>query len=234
MTDITTPAIVTGASRGLGAALVQALLDRGAPTVYAAARDTARIASHPRVVPVRLELTDRSTIDALATATRGAGLLINNAGDAAFAPLLDAHRDAIERELTTNVLGTLDLIRAVAPSMPDGSTIANVLSLLSLAAAPSMAGYSASKAAAHSMTQALRPALAARRIAVAGVYPGAIDTDMLAGVEMPKASPRGVAEAILDGVLAGEEDIFPDPMSAELSQLWRSDPKSFERQFAAM
>lgn len=233
----TTPALVTGANRGLGRALVTALLDRGAPHVFATTREVDAVtAIHPadRVTPLRLDLRSRDDVDAVAAAAGAVGLLVNNAGTAAFAPLLDAPREDVEDELDTNVLGTLDLIRALSPQMPAGSTIVNVLSLLSLASAPGMGGYSASKAAAHSMTQALRPPLAARGIAVVGVYPGAIDTDMLAGVEMPKATPRAVAEAILDGVLAGEEDVFPDPMAAQMADVWRGDPKAFEQQFAAM
>ncbi len=229
-------ALVTGANRGLGRALVAALLDRGASTVFAAARDTATLAdlSDARVVPLALDLTDREQIAAVAERVGDVRLLVNNASTSAFAPLLDAPREDIERELLTNTLGTLDVIRAITPGMTSGSTVVTVLSLLSLASTPAMAGYSASKAAAHSMIQALRPPLAERGIAVAGVYPGAIDTDMIAGVDMPKASPRSVAEAILDGVLAGEEDIFPDPMSAQLSAVWKQDPKAFERQFAAL
>jgi NAD(P)-dependent dehydrogenase (short-subunit alcohol dehydrogenase family) len=234
MESISNTALVTGANRGLGRALVLALLDRGIPKVYAAVRDLKTAPVDERVVPLRLDLTDREQIAAAAEAAADVDLLVNNASDAAFAPLLEAPRDAIERELATNVLGTLDVIRAVTPNMAAGGTVVNVLSLLSLAAAPGMAGYSASKAAAHSMTQALRPPLATRGITVVGVYPGAIDTDMLAGVEMAKASPRDVAEAILDGVLAGEREVYPDPMSAEMSQVWRTDPHAFEDRFATI
>jgi short-subunit dehydrogenase len=107
------------------------------------------------------------------------------------------------RELETNALGTFDLVRAIAPTMPEGSAIVTILSLLSLAPAPTMSGYSASKAASHSMVQALRPPLRKRGITVTGVYPGAIDTEMIADIDMTKASPRSVAEAALDGALAG-------------------------------
>ena len=185
-------------------------------------------------IPLSLDLTRPAEIRAAAAAAGAVDLLVNNAGAAAFAPLLSAPRADIEREIATNVLGTLDLTRALLPAMPAGAIVVNVLSLLSLAATPAMAGYSASKAAAHSMTQALRPALAERDIRVVGVYPGAIDTDMLAGVEMVKADPRDVAEAILDGVAAGQEDVFPDPMAVEMSAIWRTDPKAFERAFAAL
>ena len=97
-----------------------------------------------------------------------------------------------------------------------------------------MTGYSASKAAAHSLTQALRPVLAAKRISVHGVYPGGIDTDMLAGIDAPKAPPAEVAARIVTGLTTNQEDIFPDPGSEAMSEVWWSDPKSFERAFAGL
>src|SRR6185436_21183900 len=98
---------------------------------------------------------------------------------------------------------------------------------------PPMTGYSASKAAAHSLTQALRPVLAARGVTVHGVYPGGIDTDMTAGIAVAKTPPAEVAARLLDGLAADEEDIFPDPNSTAMADVWRTDPKAFERAFAA-
>jgi short-subunit dehydrogenase len=115
-----------------------------------------------------------------------------------------------------------------------GGPIVNVLSLLSLASTPPMTGYSASKAAAHSLTQALRPVLATRGITVHGVYPGGIDTDMLAGVDAAKTAPAVVADGILRGLAAGQEDIFPDPNSQAMAQVWWTDPKAFERAFSGV
>jgi NAD(P)-dependent dehydrogenase (short-subunit alcohol dehydrogenase family) len=97
-----------------------------------------------------------------------------------------------------------------------------------------MAGYSASKAAAHSLTQALRPVLGSKGIAVHGVYPGGIDTDMLAGIDAPKTHPAEVAAGILDGLASDQEDIFPDPNSQAMSQVWWNDPKAFERAFSGV
>jgi NAD(P)-dependent dehydrogenase (short-subunit alcohol dehydrogenase family) len=92
--------------------------------------------------------------------------------------------------------------------------------------------WSTGRRAAHSLTQALRPALAARGITVHGAYPGGIDTDMVAGVDVPKTPPAHVAAGILDGVAAGKEDIFPDPNSQQMSEMWRTDPKAVERALA--
>lgn len=157
-----TIALVTGANRGLGRQLVEALLEGGVRRVYAAARGTGSMAGlGERVVPVALDLTDLDQIAAAATQAADVTLLINNASAASFADPFAADRDALAGEMTTNYLGSLDVIRAFAPVIEGngGGAIVNVLSVVALAGHPPMAGYAASKAAAHSMTQAIRPGL---------------------------------------------------------------------------
>jgi len=240
--DITpsTVALVTGTNRGLGRTLVEALLDRGVGRVYASARDVDALepifGHDDRVVTVQLDVTDSRHIAAAAQTAGDVNLLVNNASFAAFARPLEADAAAIDAEMAVNYRGTFALTRAFIPVLErnGGGAVVNVLTLLSLASTPGMAGYSASKAAAHSMTQALRTALTGQGITVHGVYPGAIDTDMIAEIQMPKTPPRVVADAVLDGVAAGAEDIFPDPMAQQMAALWWNDPKSFERQFAAL
>ena len=227
--------VVTGAGRGLGSHLVDALLDRGASKVYALARDTDSVRRDERIVPIRFDLLELSSITDAAERASDATLLINNASTAEFADPLVADPAALRREYAVNVDGTFAAIRAFVPVLKhaDGDAhIVNVLSLLSLASTPPMAGYSASKAAAHSLTQALRPVLAAKGIAVHGVYPGGIDTDMLAGIDAPKTPPPDVAKGILDGLEADQEDIFPDPNARAMAEVWWSDPKAFERAFS--
>ncbi|MBV9309264.1 MAG: SDR family oxidoreductase [Solirubrobacterales bacterium] len=228
--------VVTGAGRGLGRHLVDGLLDRGAQKVYAFARNPSTARRDPRVVAVRFDLCDLDSIAEAARAAADATLLINNASTAAFATPLEADLDTVRNELEVNFEGLYRTIRAFVPVIEanGGGQIVNMLSLLSLASTPPMAGYSASKAAAHSLTQALRPVLAAKGITVHGVYPGGIDTDMLAGVDAPKTPPAEVAGGILTGLAADYEDIFPDPTSQAMSQLWWSDPKSFERAFSGV
>ena len=99
---------------------------------------------------------------------------------------------------------------------------------------PGLGVYNASKAATWSLTQTLRADFAKRHVKVFSVFPGAVDTDMLKGVEMPKAAPLDVASAVLRGIEADEEDILPDPMSRELYAQWMTDHKAIERQFATM
>lgn len=227
--------VVTGAGRGLGRHLVDGLLDRGAGHLYALARDPSTVRVDPRVTPIAFDLLDAESIAAAARQAADATLLINNASTAAFASPLEADPAAVRGELAVNFEGLYATIRAFVPVLEAAGEghIVNVLSLLSLASTPPMTGYSASKAAAHSLTQALRPVLAPRGITVHGVYPGGIDTDMLAGIDAPKSPPAVVARGVLDGLLADQEDIFPDPNSEAMAQVWWHDPKAFERAFAA-
>ena len=227
--------VVTGAGRGLGRALVDALLAARVEKVYALARDTSQVRRDDRVVPVAFDLTDRDCIEAAARTADDATLLINNASIGMFADPLSADPEAVRREMAVNFDGTYTTIRAFVPVLEanGGGQIVNVLSLLALASMPWMAGYSASKAAGHSLTQALRPVLATKGITVHGVYPGPIETELMAGIETPKTPPAEVAAGILQGIAAGDEDIFPDPNAQAMAQTWWSDPKSFERTFAA-
>jgi len=232
-------ALVTGANRGIGQAIVEALLARDVRKVYATARRVetlAGLAVDPRVVPMRLDMVDAGDVAAAAAAAGDVTLLVNNGGSLEFADLLGGDLAAIHADLNTNYFGTLAVTRAFVPVLQrnGGGAIVNLLSLVALGAVRGMGGYSVSKAAAASMTQAVRAQVAAMGITVHGVFPGAVDTDMIRAFDMPKTSPQEVAQAILDGVEAGEEDIFPDAMSRAGRQAWRDDPKALERQMAAI
>lgn len=230
-----TTALVTGANRGLGRALVDSLLDRGVARVYAAARNPRSVRVDDRVTAIYVDLTDTEAIAALAATATDVDLLVNNAGTAAFAPALDADPDAVAGEFAVNYTGLYSMIRAFTPTLTARrGALVNVLTLLSHAPVAGMAGYSASKAAAHSLTLAVRPGLTAAGVQVYGVYPGGIDTDMLAGFDVPKSVPRAVADAILDGVAAGPQDIYPDAISAQMGEMWAHDPRAFIAAFAAM
>ena len=232
-------ALVSGANRGIGRALVQALLSAGAKKVYAGARTVEKLgglASEGRVIAVPLDVTEEASVRALAKQAGDVTLLINNAGVLDFGAVLDAPLEAFGRNFATNFYGVLSMSRAFAPVIErnGGGALVNILTLVALASMPGLGVYNASKAAAWSLNQSLRAGLAGRGIAVHGVFPGAVDTDMLAGVEMPKTSPADVAQAVVAGVANSVEDIFPDPMSASLYDAWRKDHKAVERQFAAM
>ena len=228
-------ALVTGANRGIGQAIVEALLARGATKVYATARNVETL-TDPRVVPLKLDITNADDVAAAAAAAGDVNLLVNNGGSLEFADLLNGELSAIHADLATNYFGTLAVTRAFVPVLQrnGGGAIVNLLSLVALGAVRGMGGYSVSKAAAASMTQAVRAQVADLGITVHGVFPGAVDTDMIRAFEMPKTSAHDVAHAILDGLEAGDEDIFPDPMSRDGHRMWRADPAAFARQMASM
>jgi NAD(P)-dependent dehydrogenase (short-subunit alcohol dehydrogenase family) len=231
---------VTGSNRGIGRALVEELLARGASSVYAAARDPKALASlaersNGRLIPVRLDITNAADIRAAAAQVSTLDLLINNAGVLGSRNILDNPLDAIERDMQTNYFGTLAVTRSLLPAIERGQgAIANVLTVAALASMPFLGGYSASKAAALSFTQALRGELSRRGLQVFAVFPGPVDTDMGSDIEIPKTPAVDVARAILDGIERGEEDIFPDPMASQIGALYANAPKSVEKRFAAM
>jgi NAD(P)-dependent dehydrogenase (short-subunit alcohol dehydrogenase family) len=235
-----TVAFVTGANRGIGLAIVNALLDRGAAKVYAGARrpetlEALAAASHGRVVPVRLDVTRPDQIKAAVDTARDVTLLVNNAGIVAQVggEFTDkAWVTAGREEYEVNVLGTLAVTQAFAPVLAEqgGGAVANVSSVAGLVSFGVLTSYSASKAALHSVTQATRSWLKAQGTYVAGIYPGPIDTDMSKALPIDKASPEAAANAILDGLEAGSEEIFPDPVARQLGQLYLQSPKALEQQ----
>jgi NAD(P)-dependent dehydrogenase (short-subunit alcohol dehydrogenase family) len=224
--------LITGASRGIGRALVSEALRRGAARVYAGTRSPID-GVESRVEPLMLDVTDAGQIRAAAGSVGSLDVLINNAG-------VDFHdglseRCGLERHLEVNFFGTHAVTQAFLPLLAGSrGAVVNILSLAALAPVPFSPAYSASKAAALSLTQSLRALWAGRGVRVHGVFAGPVDTDMTRGLEFPKASAESVARAIFDGMERGEEDIFPDPMSASIAEGWRAGlGKALERQFAA-
>ena len=224
--------LVTGANRGIGRALVQEALRRGARQVYAGTRQPL---THPdrRVTPLSLDVTSAAQIQAAAGGVESLDVLVNNAGVAVYDDLSD--RGALERHLAVNLFGTHAVTQAFLPLLlASRGAIVNNLSLNAFAPLPVIPAYSASKAAAFSLTQSQRALLAGRGVRVHAVLTGPTDTDMNRGLDIPKASAESVARAIFDGVDRGEEDIFPDPMAATLAEGWRDGAvKAFEHQLAS-
>lgn len=232
--------LVTGSNRGIGRALVAALLAHGVRRVYAAARDPKNVVppagAGDRVVPLALDVTDPAAIEAAAARAEGVTVVVNNAGSLASFGVLTSTPTELDHDYRTNVMGPLLVARAFAPRIEarGGGAIANVLSVVSLASMPALGGYSASKAAAYSVTQSLRAELAKKKIAVHAVFPGPVDTDMIKSFEMAKTKPEVVAESILRGIVEGRDEILPDPMAEQVYAAWTRDPQAIARQFAAM
>ena len=225
--------LVTGSNRGIGQALVEEALRRGATRVYAGTRQPLAHVDG-RITPLTLDVTNAAQIQRAVERVDSLDLLINNAGLALFDDLSD--RAALERHLAVNLFGTYSVTQAFLPLLTRSrGAIVNVLSLAALATLPIVPAYSISKAAAFSLSQSLRALLAGRGVKVHAVLPGPVDTEMTRDFHVPKASPESVARAILDGVENDEEDIFPDPMSGAMAKSWRSGAaKTLERQFAAL
>jgi NAD(P)-dependent dehydrogenase (short-subunit alcohol dehydrogenase family) len=225
--------LVTGANRGLGRALVDEAVTRGAKRVFAASRQPMVVADE-RVTPLILDVTDPAQIRDVVARVESLDILINNAGVSVADDLSD--RSAFEQHLAVNLYGSLDVTQAFLRSlMSSHGAVVNVVSLSAVAAVPVLPAYSVSKAASLSLTQSLRALLAGRGVTVYAVLPGPIDTDMVRALEIPKAPPEDVARATLDGVERGEQEIFPDPLSQSLADGWRAGvAKELERQNAAM
>ncbi len=207
--------LVTGANRGIGQALVEEALKRGAGRVYAGTRQPI---VHPdrRVTPVTLDVTDPVEIRAAVEQVESLDILINNAGVSLPDDL--SERAAFEAHLGLNLYGTYGVTQAFLPLLSESrGAVVNVVSLGAFAAVPVLPAYSASKAAEFSLTQSLRALLAGRGVSVHAVMPGPVDTDMVRFLDIPKSPPESVASAILDGVENGEEEIFPDPMSGSMA-----------------
>jgi NAD(P)-dependent dehydrogenase (short-subunit alcohol dehydrogenase family) len=212
-------AFVTGANRGLGLAFAKALLAGGAK-VYAAARDREAIAL-PGVTKVRLDVTNPDEVAAAAREARDVNLLINNAGIAKGVAFLGEDAIAAARaELETNYFGPLLLSRAFAPVLAanGGGAILNVLSVLSWVNLPNFATYSASKAAAWSLTNGLRNELAAQGTQVVGLHVGYMDTDMASHIAGPKSRPEDVVREALQTLEAGGEESLADELSRNVKK----------------
>jgi NAD(P)-dependent dehydrogenase (short-subunit alcohol dehydrogenase family) len=225
--------LITGANRGIGQALVEEALKRGATRVYAAARQPVAHADD-RVTALALDVTDPAQIQRAVEKVESLDVLVNNAGVGLYDNLSDAA--ALERHLAVNLFGTYGVTQALLPLLTRSrGVIVNISSLTAFAALPLMPAYSISKAAVFSLTQSLRALLAGRGVRVHAVVAGPVDTEMSRDLDVPKASPESVARAIFDGVAAGEEDIFPDPWSASMAEGWRSGAaKALERQNATL
>jgi NAD(P)-dependent dehydrogenase (short-subunit alcohol dehydrogenase family) len=242
-------ALVTGANRGLGKSFVDALLAQGAARVYAAARtlpeggfseggdsvrnrdpDQARAAEQrrdPRIIPVKLDVTSSEDISAVAARCTDVTLLINNAGVMLMTPMLkEGSDDALRREMEVNVYGMLAMTRAFAPILAknDGGAIVNMLSVVSWVTVPFNATYCATKHAALVVSDASRIELKSQKTQVVGVYAGFIDTDMAAGIDRPKTSPRQVADRALEGVVTHKDHVLADDRAEEIWRTSREHP----------
>ena len=224
--------LITGASRGIGRALLDEALRRGAKRVYAGTRGPLSHAD-PRVTAVKLDVTSAGDIGRAVASIASLDVLVNNAGIAPYDDL--SNPEILEHTFAVNLFGVLNVTRASLPLLKRArGAVVNHLSMVALAALPLIPAYSISKAAALNLTQSLRALLAGDGVRVHGVVLGPVDTDMNRGFDIPKATTESAARGIFDGLERGEEEIFPDPASQSVAEGWRNGTaKALERQFAA-
>ncbi len=232
-------ALVTGSNRGLGKSLVAALANAGCKKIYAAARQTYSIElpdTEVEIFPLKLDVTKQETLKEAAEIASDIQIIFNNAGVLEFGEILETPEQNLRNIFETNFFGKLSVAKNFASVLEanGGGTIVNTLTLLSLASMPGFAAYNASKAAAWSMSLSLRASLKPKNIQVVNAFPGAIDTDMLSGLEINKTSPDHVAQEILHAVQNNQEDVFPDLMSKQVYEAWCQDHKAVEKNFASM
>jgi NAD(P)-dependent dehydrogenase (short-subunit alcohol dehydrogenase family) len=234
-------ALVTGSNRGIGRALVEELIKRGAAKVYAAARNVDSLKPlverlGDRVVPISLDVTNEKQVEDLAEVASDVQLVVSNAGFAGQMDLFARDLSAARQEFEVNYWGTLNVARALIPVLESngGGTLVNVASIAGLGNFPMLPSYSDSKAAVHSLTQGLRLLKGGAGIQIVGVYPGPVDTDMAEKIEFAKATPESVAVAVFDAVEAGKTEVFPDVMAAGFAPFYEAGTRALERQTAEM
>ena len=231
--DITNKtAVVTGANRGIGLAIVQSFLKHGAKKVYLAVRnpDTVKHLIEEygdRVEAVQVDVADKAAIQNLAAHTTDAEVVVNNAGVLKAADANDpAAEDALHYEFNINTLGLLRMAQAYQPILADKPEAAFV-QLNSVASIKNFAPfttYSASKAAAYSLTQGLKDSWADQGIQVLSVHPGPIATDMAkeAGMEEGADPVELVSEGIVDALHSGQFHLFPDTMAKDFESVYHN------------
>jgi NAD(P)-dependent dehydrogenase (short-subunit alcohol dehydrogenase family) len=231
-------ALVTGANRGIGKAFAEELLERDAAKVYAGVRDVANV-TDPRLVPVRLDVTDSARVREVAAELTDVDLVVNNAGSGRPALPLAASLDDARFELELNYVSLISMTEAFAPVLAanGGGAVVNMLSIVSWAASPNLATYSASKAAAWSYSNSSRIELKAQGTEVVGVHVGYVDTDLIASFDVDKVQPQLVATAAFDGLEAGESEVLVDEQTRQVKAGLSDDHRliypGVEEQFAA-
>lgn len=224
-------ALVTGANRGIGKAIVESFIRHGAVKVYAAVRrlDSAAPlieACGGKVVVIQIDLDRPETITAAAGLAPDVQVVVNNAGVLHKAtPLAEDAIKTLQNEMKINVFGLIRMAQAFAPVLKanGGGAFVQLNSVASMKSFASVATYAASKAAAYSITQALREMLAKQGTAVVSVHPGPIATDMAeaAGAGAIAEPPSIIADGIIAALRSGEFHVFPDSIARQIGSAYQ-------------
>lgn len=225
-------ALVTGANRGIGKAIVDAFVGEGASKVYLAVRDVAT--AQPlmerygdTVVPIEIDLSQPATITLAAEQATDVEIVVNNAGVLRRSAPLDAGAiEDLTYEIDINVFGLMRMAQAFAPVLKanGGGAFIQLNSIASMQTFMAASTYAASKAAAYSMTQALRLQLGQQGTRVISVHPGPIATDMAADAGiMDIAEPANVVgQCVIEALASDQFHAYPDAMAKELGEHYAS------------
>ena len=227
--------LITGANRGLGAALCKTILQDSPKIIHAGYRTTPGDFEDPRISWSPLDIQSSDSIAAAAASIGELDVLINNAGiliPTAAAPAEEMAN--LEAMMNMHLHSPLKLIDAVLPMLQASSQpmIVNMISMAAFASVPGCEGYCTSKAALHAATQGLR--LKHPNIQCVGVYPGPTATDMTAGSTAPLADAMESAAAIVSGLCEGKTAIFPDEAALAVESLVGAGVATLEQQFTTL
>ena len=229
-------AFISGANRGVGKAITEGLLEAGAEKVYTAVRDLSSVDAlidkyGERIVPVKFDLTRKDTVNAAVKVARDVNLVVSNAGVAHLSTPLEA--DAVEGlkfQMEGNVYPLIHLAQAFGPILKanGGGAFVQMNSLASIKNFLPFTGYSASKAAAYSVTQGLREAWAEQQTQVISVIAGPLKTDMADSAGMGEGAPPPslVSDGVLAALKSGDFFVYPDPMAQEVAKAYGPYAKS--------
>jgi NAD(P)-dependent dehydrogenase (short-subunit alcohol dehydrogenase family)/uncharacterized OB-fold protein len=242
--------LVTDGQTTVGQALVRQLLSDGATHIWVGhgkswkkSAGCVALAALPRVTMQPLDLTDSKSVKRLAGKIAGqVDILINNAevhqthGIAAPSGIDDARA-----EMDINYLGLLRLAQEMGPAMRSRSSAGspspiawvNLLSIYALSNFPPRGTFSASKAAALSLSQCLRSEMRSSGVRVINVFPGPIDDAWNEALPPPKVSPQSLAKAVVGALKDGIEDVYPGDVAQEWLLRWQENPKILERELSA-
>lgn len=212
---------VTGANRGLGLVLAKEALQRGAKKVYAGMRNTTGF-SEKGITPIQIDVRDTESIQKAVAACGDVNVLINNAGIARLnqSPIDSEVIATTHKILETNLYGVIGSTQVFAPILLKNSEsyIVNILSDVSWEPSTVLASYAISKAAAWSYTNSTRQALSQSNVHVMGVHVGFIDTDLTQTLDIPKISPKTVAEQVFDGIEKNAFEVLVGESTQKLKQ----------------
>jgi NAD(P)-dependent dehydrogenase (short-subunit alcohol dehydrogenase family)/uncharacterized OB-fold protein len=242
--------LVTDGKSAVGQALVKAMVKAGAEIVWVGHAEPWKklpgfddITQMKEVTLVPLDLTNERSVSELAGEIGGkVDIVINNAEvHRTFGISSRRGTDVARLEMEINYFGLLRLAQGFAPALKarsaDGVTHAaawvNLLSVFALSNYAPHGTFSASKAAALSLSQCLRAEMRPAGIRVVNVFPGPIDDEWNQNVPPPKVAPGALASAIVNALKEGIEDVYPGEVAQEWLERWRDNPKVLERELAA-